>query len=322
MPLPPEQVDTIAHAIRIGVHTDAQVVFGRTDREGYVSLVPEPRPLVDQVLCAAVNCRSPGVHPPQEQLECLTRAALRASYNGAYLAALMRKRHLLLLTLVGGGTFGNPKEMILEELAAAHMRWANHPASELREVRLCLYSRAETVQITDYLKQLLEDQGGQMSVIQPVAVDSVVDERRQITAFMHEVASDAGKVCFGIKNVCQAMEEGAVETLIVWDELDVIRFHSKCPQGEEQVLYMTPEEHRSYQEHGVHLQVIEECTFVEWISRKENSTGIRLSIITDSSPEGKQFCKGFDGVGALLSREMRFESCLDEQSGEDTDDDF
>merc|ERR1712061_650091 len=92
-------------------------------------------------MSASVNWADPGRKPSRVQLEHLTRAALRASYDGAYLAAILRERHLLLLTLVGGGAFVNPIDLILEELAAAHNRWAGHPASKLHEVRLCLYEK-------------------------------------------------------------------------------------------------------------------------------------------------------------------------------------
>merc|ERR1712190_492029 len=101
------------------------------------------------------NWSSPGVKPPQEQLEALTRAALRAAYEGAYFAAIIRRRRLLLLTLVGGGSFCNPEDMILEELAAAHARWASHPASALEEVRLCLYPKDEAKRTCKALKELL-----------------------------------------------------------------------------------------------------------------------------------------------------------------------
>merc|ERR1712080_509898 len=103
-------------------HEDAEVVFTRSGKASLEVLTPPQK--VDQVLSASVNWTDPGREPPQQQLECLTRAALRACYNGAFLAAIGRRRKKLLLTLVGGGVFGNPEEMILEELANAHARWA------------------------------------------------------------------------------------------------------------------------------------------------------------------------------------------------------
>ena len=65
------------------------------------------------------------------------------------------------LTLIGGGVFSNPQEMILEELAKAHAEYAQHPASQLREVRLCLYPLGTAEPTEKKLKKLLLDLGYQ-----------------------------------------------------------------------------------------------------------------------------------------------------------------
>jgi len=102
-----------------------------------------PYPLVDQV-CSATLCYGfvdGEFQLPPEHMRNLTRALLRAAYEGAYLAAIKRGRHVLLLTLIGGASFRNPMDVIVEELANAHQKWSVHPASQLREVRLVLYDR-------------------------------------------------------------------------------------------------------------------------------------------------------------------------------------
>lgn len=161
-PLPAEKMDETAGRIQVGIHSDAEVVFGRTPFRDRIQILDE-KPLVDQVLSASVNWRSPGVMPSEENLLQLTRTALRAAYRGAYLAAISRGRHLLCLTLIGGGVFGNPQEMILEELAKAHAEYAQHPASKLREVRLCLYPQGTAEPTEKKLKKLLLDLGYQPS---------------------------------------------------------------------------------------------------------------------------------------------------------------
>eukprot|EP00928_Gymnodinium_smaydae_P089302 TRINITY_DN73292_c0_g1_i1.p1 TRINITY_DN73292_c0_g1~~TRINITY_DN73292_c0_g1_i1.p1 ORF type:complete len:393 (+),score=34.89 TRINITY_DN73292_c0_g1_i1:73-1179(+) len=146
-----EQIDSVARQIRVGVHANAQVVFNRSSW-GMLEIVQEPFPLVDQVLSASVCLPDPGKSKSEQQLSTMMRSALRASYEGAYLAAILQQRHLLLLTLVGGGVFGNPEDIILEELARAHVRWAGHEASKLREVRLCIYQQGAARRIGASLK--------------------------------------------------------------------------------------------------------------------------------------------------------------------------
>ena len=144
-----DQVKAVAEQIRIGLHTDAEVVFDRAERQPtsrgvQLGVLPsDARPLVDQVLSASVNLNSPGeVGGPEadreERLDNLVRAALRAAYQGAYLAAILRERRTLLLTLIGGGVFGNRRDAILQAMAEAHAEWA--PRSKLEHVRLCLYA--------------------------------------------------------------------------------------------------------------------------------------------------------------------------------------
>lgn len=144
------QVGEVSQAIRVGVHEDAQVIFSKWRRT--LTKLPEPFPLVDQVLVASANWGDSGMMPSKKQLEHRTRAALRAAYDGAYLAAILRGRHLLLLTLVGGGSFSNPIAMVLDELAAAHKRWRKHPASVLRKVQLCVYEEGSAKSIQKMLR--------------------------------------------------------------------------------------------------------------------------------------------------------------------------
>ena len=51
-----------------------------------------------------------------------------------------------------------------------------------------------------------------------------VQEKRLISKFFDEISQDTGKYVFGVKDTLACLEMGAVETLIVWENLDVNRF--------------------------------------------------------------------------------------------------
>jgi hypothetical protein len=51
-------------------------------------------------------------------------------------------------------------------------------------------------------------------------INSQIQEKRLIQKWFDEIATDTGKYCFMIKDTLNALEVGAVETLIVWDQLD------------------------------------------------------------------------------------------------------
>ena len=59
--------------------------------------------------------------PHSQHLQSKTTVLLRAVYEGTYLAAIYEKTQHLVLTLVGGGVFGNPIEEITV-IAGAHKK--------------------------------------------------------------------------------------------------------------------------------------------------------------------------------------------------------
>ena len=42
--------------------------------------------------------------------------------------------------------------------------------------------------------------------------------------YFEEISLDTGRYCFGVDDTLKALESGAVETLIVWENLDVTRY--------------------------------------------------------------------------------------------------
>mmetsp|Transcript_22442 Transcript_22442/g.46546 ORF Transcript_22442/g.46546 Transcript_22442/m.46546 type:complete len:451 (+) Transcript_22442:24-1376(+) len=156
-----------------------------------------------------------------------------------------------------------------------------------------------------------------------------MQEKQLITRFLDEVAQDTGKYCFGIKDTMQGLDMGAVETLIVWEGIELKRIHLRNPHNDiNQVLYLTAEEAKNEKlyrdpETNTELEVVDNKIYVEWIVEAYKSFGTKLEFITDRSQEGNQFCKGFGGIGGLLRYRVEFET-FDEPDldNKDSDDDF
>lgn len=51
-----------------------------------------------------------------------------------------------------------------------------------------------------------------------------VQEKKLIQKYFDEISQDTGKYCFGIDDTLKGLELGAVETLIVWENLDITRY--------------------------------------------------------------------------------------------------
>lgn len=140
----------------------------------------------------------------------------------------------------------------------------------------------------------------------------LVQEKRLLQKYFDEISQDTGKYCFMVSDTLRALELGAVETLVVWDNLDIdrvtLRNHAV---GEDKVLHLSKEQQANEQYFhdaatGVELEVTEKISFVEFLANNYKSFGTTLEFVTNRSQEGSQFCRGFGGIGGILRWRVDF----------------
>jgi peptide chain release factor subunit 1 len=134
-----------------------------------------------------------------------------------------------------------------------------------------------------------------------------VQEKKVIKKYFDEISQDTGKICFGMDDTLKCLEAGAVDTLVVWEQLDIIRYvlKSTAPDSVEEVLTLTPAQskdskHFRDEENNCEKEVLEKMELVEWFSTNYQKFGCKLEFVSNKSQEGSQFCKGFGGVGGFL----------------------
>ena len=155
-----------------------------------------------------------------------------------------------------------------------------------------------------------------------------IQEKKLIGRYFDEISQDTGKFCFGILDTLQALTMGAVETLIVWENLDINRFVLKNHSSEEDiVLQLTPEQEKDKTHFvdkvtGVELELVDKCPLLEWLANEYKTFGATLEIVTDRSQEGSQFCKGFGGIGGILRYRVDFQSMEADSDEELFDDEY
>ena len=147
----------------------------------------------------------------------------------------------------------------------------------------------------------------------------IIKERDLLTKFFEEIAKDSGDYCFGTKQTMQALEAGAVKDLIIWDDLDLVRY-TLVMGNDKQVVYYP--DGIQPKELGDGWDIIDAIPFTEWIVENYNNFGTRLNFVSNMSQEGSQFTNGFGGVGALLRYQMIFEDSFDEDTDLGDSDDF
>jgi peptide chain release factor subunit 1 len=156
-----------------------------------------------------------------------------------------------------------------------------------------------------------------------------VQEKKLIQSYFDEISQDTGKVVYGVKDTLKALEMGAVEKLIVWENLEHHRLLLKNPQtGEENVQILTTEQlkdSRFFKDSasGVELDVVDQQPLVDWLADNYKKYGASLDFVSNRSQEGSQFVRGFGGIGGLL-RYVLDASVLEEPEDEveDLDDDW
>ncbi|MCJ1381050.1 Polypeptide release factor (eRF1) in translation termination [Xylographa soralifera] len=131
----------------------------------------------------------------------------------------------------------------------------------------------------------------------------------------------ARQVCYGVEQTLKALEAGAVETLIVFENLEDTRWVLKTSDGTEIVLITNKlqEQNREQfmdKETGQEMDVVDQAPFLEWLAEKYKDFGATLEFVSDRSSEGNQFVKGFGGVGAMLRYVLNFEQMADDDEDE------
>lgn len=119
----------LAGHLRIGIHTDVEVTDGPT----------APGQLVSQVFCSALPVAYGRV--PQPNWQDFAQLVLDAAYEATLLAGVLNSQrggsNIVLLTLLGGGAFGNANEWIHSAIGRAVNQARHHNL----DVRLVSYGQ-------------------------------------------------------------------------------------------------------------------------------------------------------------------------------------
>ncbi|KAJ1678966.1 translation termination factor eRF1 [Spiromyces aspiralis] len=148
-----------------------------------------------------------------------------------------------------------------------------------------------------------------------------VQEKQLINNFFDQVSRDTGKVVYGVDETLKALDMGAVETIIAFEQLDVSRYTFKGSDGTEVVKHLNkiqeevPENFKDPVT-DQDMEIIEKMPLLEWIANEYKKFGAALEFVTDRSSEGSQFVKGFGGFGGFL----RYRLDMSQFMSEDEDD--
>jgi peptide chain release factor subunit 1 len=127
----------------------------------------------------------------------------------------------------------------------------------------------------------------------------LIEEQKILKQYFFEIARDTGKVCYGITDTIKALEMGAVDKIIISEDLDLVlrgcEIYSKNRKVCESA-YLFGDKGKE-----------EKVQLVDWLVENHKNVGIELFLVSDSSAEGNQFVKGMGSIGAFLRWNVHFD---------------
>lgn len=148
-----------------------------------------------------------------------------------------------------------------------------------------------------------------------------VAEKKLVSKFFEEIALDTNMIVFGVEDTMKALELGAIEQLLLFEDLEITRYVIKNPvKGDTKILYLNPTQQKDSKyfkdnASGMDLDVIQEDNLAEWLCHNYQNYGASVEFITDKSQEGFQFVKGFGGIGGFLRYKIDIEDVHDDIQG-------
>ncbi|KAJ9127559.1 Eukaryotic peptide chain release factor subunit 1 [Naganishia onofrii] len=162
-----------------------------------------------------------------------------------------------------------------------------------------------------------------------------VQEKKLIQKYFDEIAQDTGKYIYGVDDTLKTLELGAVETLIVWENLELTRHTLRNAAGEIHIVHTWPTDPKrkeKFQDNatGLEMEAVTEAeSLLEWLAEHYKEFGCALEFVSDKSQEGSQFVKGFSGIGGILRYKVDSATLMndsdfeeDEFYGSDSDSDI
>ncbi len=132
-----------------------------------------------------------------------------------------------------------------------------------------------------------------------------IHEKKVIGKFFDEIAKDTGKYVFGLKDTLESMENGVIDILIIWENLEFHRLTLK-DNADNVIIEIVPKNRAPSSSKwkneltDVEYEVLDDTQLTEWVLEFYKKYVTNLEIVTDKSSEGAQFCKGFGGIGGIL----------------------
>ncbi len=130
----------------------------------------------------------------------------------------------------------------------------------------------------------------------------LIREKKLMNKFLKEVVKD-GLAAYGEEEVRRYLTLGAVDTLLLSEDLRLERVRYRCPScGKEKEITLKDEAKRKVvcEDCGVEMEEIERKDVVLELSELAEQSGAKVEILSTESEEGAMLFNAFGGIAAIL----------------------
>ncbi len=128
---------------------------------------------------------------------------------------------------------------------------------------------------------------------------SIIKEKEVCKRFFAELKKDSGKVVYGTVAVVKALEEGAVETVLLSENFDWSGIEFICPSCKYAEKKLSKKKQIKCPKCGENMKIIGEEDGIELIEEMAKLYRTNVSIISQDTKEGEQLYQ-LGGIGAIL----------------------
>lgn len=151
-----------------------------------------------------------------------------------------------------------------------------------------------------------------------------VQEKKLLDKYFTQISTDTGKISYGLDDTLKALEAGAVESLIIFENMDITRWWLQpSDPSSSAVIHHTSKgeelDRSSFMDKttGQEMEVVDQKPLAEWLAENYQNFGAALYFVSDRSSEGNQFVRGFGGIGAILRYALNLEQLADPDEDDD-----
>ena len=168
----------------------------------------------------------------------------------------------------------------------------------------------------------------------------LIQEAKVVTKYFELVSKGSNLVQFGMKDTMECLSQSNVDTLIIWEKMNIMIFTLQNNKNQKTKVVYKPKEFSNRRLKN--WEIISSIPVIDWLfgldlvdndedikteQQIENIVanrlnGAKLEVISENSSEGYQFCHSFGGIGCILRYSNKSDDYdyLDESDdGEETD---